>query len=89
MSKDKKPLLYAAGIVTLGIMAYRSSLFGDFVLDDLTLVVLNSHIQGFSQAGRLFLENIGAGFSQEASSPRHSTARCRYSVTPQTTAFGA
>ncbi|MDD5737930.1 MAG: hypothetical protein PHH20_06505, partial [Candidatus Omnitrophica bacterium] len=68
MSKDKKPLLYAAGIVTLGIMAYRSSLFGDFVLDDLTLVVLNSHIQGFSQAGRLFLENIGAGFSQEASS---------------------
>ncbi len=67
MSRDKKPLLYAAGIVTLGILAYRSSLFGDFVLDDLTLVVLNSHIQDLSQAGRLFFENIGAGFSQQAS----------------------
>ncbi|MFA5164268.1 MAG: hypothetical protein WC481_01720 [Candidatus Omnitrophota bacterium] len=68
MSRDKKPLLYAAGIVLLGILAYRSALFGDFVLDDLTLVVLNAHIQDLSGAGRLFLENIGAGFSQQASS---------------------
>ena len=68
MSRDKKPLLYAAGIVLLGILAYRSTLFGDFVLDDLTLVVLNAHIQDLSGAGRLFFENIGAGFSQQASS---------------------
>lgn len=68
MSRDKKTLLYAAGIAALALLAYRSSLFGDFVLDDLTLVVLNAHIQDLSQAGRLFFENIGAGFSQKASS---------------------
>ncbi|MFA6356536.1 MAG: hypothetical protein WCY23_05450 [Candidatus Omnitrophota bacterium] len=68
MSRDKKPLLYAAGIVLLGVLAYRSSLFGKFLLDDLTLVVLNFHIRDLSGAAQLFTENIGAGIGQEVSS---------------------
>lgn len=68
MSRDKKPLLYAAGIIVLGILAYRSSLFGDFVLDDLTLVVINLHIRDLSNAAQLFFENIGAGIGQQVSS---------------------
>jgi hypothetical protein len=68
MSRDKKPLLCAAGIAVLGLIAYRSSLFGDFVLDDLTLVVVNLHIKDLSNAARLFFENIGAGIGQQVSS---------------------
>ncbi len=68
MSRDKKPLLYAAVIVILGITAYRGSLFGKFLLDDLTLVVFNPHIRGLSGAFGLFSENIGAGMGPDVSS---------------------
>ncbi|MFA5334650.1 MAG: hypothetical protein WC316_03275 [Candidatus Omnitrophota bacterium] len=68
MSRDKKPLLYAAGIALLGVLAYRSSLFGKFLLDDLTLIVFNFHIRDLSGAAQLFTENIGAGIGQEVSS---------------------
>ncbi|MFA5093909.1 MAG: hypothetical protein WC512_01540 [Candidatus Omnitrophota bacterium] len=68
MSKDRRPLLYAAAIVILGIMAYRGSLFGKFLLDDLTLVVFNPHIRDLSGAAGLFSENIGAGMGPDVSS---------------------
>jgi hypothetical protein len=68
MSRDRRPLLYAAGIAILGLLAYRSSLSGQFLLDDLTLVVLNLHIRDLSNAALLFTENIGSGIGLEVSS---------------------
>ncbi len=60
--------MYAAGIIILGVLAYRGSLFGKFLLDDITLVVFNLHIRDLSGAARLFAENIGSGIGREVSS---------------------
>jgi tetratricopeptide (TPR) repeat protein len=60
---DKKGTVFIsiALIIVLGLAAYANSLDGEFIWDDGHLVKNNPYVKSFSNIGRIFLKDIGAG----------------------------
>lgn len=67
LEKNNILFISLALIAVMGLAAYGSSLSGDFICDDLTLVKYNSRIQQ-GNIPVLFTEDIGAGAGGESTS---------------------
>lgn len=57
-------------IILLGFSVYANSLNGEFIWDDYVLIKNNAYIKDFSNAGKLFTQDITKGAGQESSAYR-------------------